>query len=194
MGVINLHISLHTAKIYYKFQADKNLPVYGIFCLAKLHRIACPSMSTFSVCYWFHWIDSIDGHVCWNSNHRPLPFIACRPKKTNFCFLFTLAANKRKFAISVFLYPKLLFFSWSRSVSGSGFNLDFRSGFGSRLYMKNTFELQILTLQKSKFVNFFYMFTTSHLTADHLKHCKKGNFFFNLYILTALHFLVGNRT
>jgi hypothetical protein len=26
----------------------------------------------------------------------------CRPRKTNFCFLFPLAANKRKFAVFVF--------------------------------------------------------------------------------------------
>jgi hypothetical protein len=47
---------------------------------------------------------------------------------------------------------------------------DTESGFGSVLFMKNTFELQIIsTLQKSQ---------------------KK----FNLYIFTALYLLVGNRT
>ncbi len=36
-------------------------------------------------------ISRIDGQVCWNSNRR-LPFIICRPRKTNFRFPF--AANK----------------------------------------------------------------------------------------------------
>jgi hypothetical protein len=43
----------------------------------------------------------IDGNVCWNTNHR-LPFIVYRPRKTNFRFLFLLAENERKFAVSVF--------------------------------------------------------------------------------------------
>ncbi len=47
----------------------------------------------------------IDGHVCWNSNRR-LPFIVCRTRKSNICFLFQLAANKRKFAVSAFCLQK----------------------------------------------------------------------------------------
>jgi hypothetical protein len=44
----------------------------------------------------------IDGQVCLN-NYNILPFIVCRPRKTNFCFLSPFAENKRKFAISVFV-------------------------------------------------------------------------------------------
>jgi hypothetical protein len=46
-------------------------------------------------------------------------------------------------------------------VSGSGFNLNFGSGFGSGMLIKNTFKLKIIQIsQKSKFVkksvHFFY--------------------------------------
>ncbi len=40
----------------------------------------------------------IDGHVCCNIKHR-LPFIICRPRKTNFRFPFS--ANKRKLSFFV---------------------------------------------------------------------------------------------
>ncbi len=45
----------------------------------------------------------INGLVCWNSNNR-LPFIICRPRKTNFYFLFLFAANKQNFAVTVFIF------------------------------------------------------------------------------------------
>jgi hypothetical protein len=32
---------------------------------------------------------SIDGHICWNSKCR-LSFIICQPRKTNFCFSFSV--------------------------------------------------------------------------------------------------------
>jgi hypothetical protein len=37
-------------------------------------------------------LSSIDGHVCWNSNHR-WPFIVCQPRKTNVHFPFPFTAN-----------------------------------------------------------------------------------------------------
>ncbi len=45
----------------------------------------------------------IDGHTRWNSNRR-LTFIICHPRKTNFCFPFPLAANKRKFHFPLVLF------------------------------------------------------------------------------------------
>jgi hypothetical protein len=45
------------------------------------------------------WLNHIDGH--WNSNPQ-LPFTVCRPRKTNFNCPFPFAANKWKFAVSVF--------------------------------------------------------------------------------------------
>ncbi len=46
----------------------------------------------------FSTVACIDGHVCWNGK-RHLPFIVCRPRKTNFRFPF--AANKGKLPFSI---------------------------------------------------------------------------------------------
>jgi hypothetical protein len=48
-------------------------------------------MPTYAICI------CIDGHVCWHSNRR----LPCQPWKTNYCFPFSFAANKRKFSVLV---------------------------------------------------------------------------------------------
>ncbi len=57
-------------------------------------------------------LSSIDGHVCWNSNHR-LPFIVCQPRKTNVHFPFPFAANNVSlpFPFSICRKQRKLFFS-----------------------------------------------------------------------------------
>jgi hypothetical protein len=45
---------------------------------------------------WGYFQTNIDGHVCWISN-RGLPFIVCRPMKTNFCIPVPFSGNKQKF-------------------------------------------------------------------------------------------------
>jgi hypothetical protein len=56
-----------------------------------------------------HLETDIDGNVCWNRN-RWLPFIVCRPKKTNFRLPFPFSANKGKFAVSVFFRSVFLIY------------------------------------------------------------------------------------
>ncbi len=71
----------------------------------------------------------IDWHVCRNSN-RPLPFIVCRLRKTNFHFLFLFAANKWNLPFSI-----RFFFHLQLGVHGNGF-LEFR---GSRNFFRISF-------------------------------------------------------
>ncbi len=81
-----------------------NILTTGRFCLQQFqthhHRYI-------KVCLLDNYIYAvhIDGHVCWNNNRR-LPFIVCRPRKTNFHFPFPLAANKQKYAVSVFPFQQ----------------------------------------------------------------------------------------
>ncbi len=83
-------------------------------------------------------IIAIDGHVCWNSN-RQLQFTICRPRKiekTNVHFPFPFAANKRKFAVSIFCLKQTNeSCRFLLGVHGSGF-LEFR---GSRNFVRISF-------------------------------------------------------
>ncbi len=62
-------------------------------------------MFSTTVYVYIHGPASIDVHYsCFSNSH--LPFIVCRPRKTNVCFQFPFAANKRKFVVSVFRLHK----------------------------------------------------------------------------------------
>jgi hypothetical protein len=76
-------------------------PGWHIFPDLLLLWMCCAKCCSKGFKMWQGFSIYIDGHVAKTEN-RWKPFNVCWPKTTNFCFLFPFAANKWKFAFSVF--------------------------------------------------------------------------------------------